>query len=811
MLRPNKLLSLAAATVLVTNIALAQSNNTTENNTQTRNAPSNILTQKARGIVTDAESKQPMPGVVVVLSSNTQLNAITDEKGFFTIDKIPVGRQSFLFSMVGFETYTAAEVMVISGKELELNVAMVESLHKLDEVTIKASNNRTRPLNEFASISARSFSVEETRRYAASIADPARMVMNFPGVTNSGDDNSIVVRGNSPKGVLWRLEGIEIPNPNHFSSLGSSGGSISMLNANVLGNSDFYTGAFVPEIGNALSGAFDLNFRNGNAERYEHTVQVGVLGVELATEGPFKQGKKASYLINYRYSTFALLENFLDLGGILPNYQDGSLKLNFPTEKAGTFTVFGLGGYNISSRKADADSTKWNEEGDDLGNFSFKDKNHMFVGGVSHQYFLNKDAYIKTVVSGSTDKNIADADTLNPYTQYMSIPVEHRAFSNNAIRASVLYNQKLNARHTFRTGVIAQQLGYDMNYSYYKDSEKEWKSILSGDGSTQYYQAYLQWKTRITEKLSMVSGVHGSYYALNSKYSIEPRASLSYQLNKNKFTLAAGLHSKPEHISTYLYQNLNLDQNATHPNKDLDLLRALHTVAGYERALPGNMRMKIEAYYQRLYNIPVEKDTASGFSILNAEDIFSLMATKQQLVSDGKGTNYGVDISLERPFGNGYYILTSGSVYKSTYTNYNGDEYNTRFNRGYTVNFTGGKEFKLTTNGRKLVGVNAKVQYSGGTCESPVDFAKSKAQEETVYVPRKFFSDKGPDYFRADLGLYYKVNNKKATHSIQLDVINATSHTNYYSPYYNVDDNEIKREKMLGIIPNLSYRIDFHW
>ena len=187
---------------------------------------------------------------------------------------------------------------------------MIESLHKLDEVTIKASSNRTRPLNEFASISARSFSVEETRRYAASVADPARMVMNFPGVTNSGDDNSIVVRGNSPKGVLWRLEGIEIPNPNHFSALGSSGGSISMLNANVLGNSDFYTGAFVPEIGNALSGAFDLNFRNGNTERYEHTVQVGVLGVELATEGPFKKGGKASYLVKLPLFNLCIARKF---------------------------------------------------------------------------------------------------------------------------------------------------------------------------------------------------------------------------------------------------------------------------------------------------------------------------------------------------------------------------------------------------------------------------------------------------------------------------------------------------------------------
>jgi hypothetical protein len=806
MLRNQKALFFLAAALLTGSVSFAQ--DAKENKTATS---AKILTQKVRGIVTDAESKQPLAGVVVVLVSNTQLNAVTDDKGYFSIDNVPVGRQSFRFNMVGFENYNATEVMVISGKELELNAAMQESLHKLDEVTIKASNNRTRPINEFANISARSFSVEETRRYAASVADPARMVMNFPGVTNSGDDNSIVVRGNSPKGILWRLEGIEIPNPNHFGSLGASGGSISMLNANVLGNSDFYTGAFVPEIGNALAGAFDLNFRNGNTERYEHTVQVGTLGVELATEGPFKKGKKASYLLNYRYSTFSLLEQFLDLGGVLPNYQDGAIKLNFPTEKAGTFTVFGLGGYNVASRSADADSTKWNDEDNELGSFGFKEKNHMFVGGVSHQYFLGKDAYLKTIISASTDKNIGDADTLNPTESYRKVPVEHRAFSNNAMRASILYNQKLNARHTFRTGVIAQQLAYDMNYSYYKDSEKAWKSILSGNGNTQYFQAYLQWKTRITEDLNVVGGLHGSYYVLNGTYSIEPRASMSYKVDKNKFTLASGLHSKPEHISTYMFQNINLGQTATHPNKDLDLQRALHTVAGYERTLPGNMRVKVEAYYQKLYNIAVEKDTASGFSILNAEDMYSLMATTQPLVSDGKGTNYGVDLSFERPFTNGYYVLASGSIFKSTYTNYAGDEYNSRYNRGFTLNFTGGKEFKLSSNGRKLIGVNGKLAYSGGTCESPIDFASSKAQEKTVYIPRKFFSQKGPGYMRADLGIYYKVNSKRATHSIQLDVINATNHENFYSSYYDSKDNEIKREPMLGIIPNLSYRIDFHW
>ncbi len=808
MLRFNKSLSLIATALCLSYTGLAQNNTSSQDTVLLTYDHPAALTQKVRGIVTDAESKQPLPGVVVILASNEQLNAITDENGYYTIAKVPVGRQSFRFHMTGFETYTASEVMVISGKETELNAAMNESLHKLDEVTIKATNNKVKPLNEFASVSARSFSVEETRRYAASIADPARMVMNFPGVSNSGDDNSIVVRGNSPKGVLWRLEGIEIPNPNHFSSLGSTGGSISMLNANVLGTSDFYTGAFAPEIGNALSGAFDLNFRNGNTERYEHTVQIGTLGVEVATEGPFKKGGRASYLLNYRYSTFALLESFLDLGGVLPNYQDGSLKLNFPTEKAGTFSIFGLGGYNIASKDADADSALWNN---DNPNESFTSKGTMLVGGVSHQYFVNKNAYIKTIVSASIDKSTENADTLNPAKEYTHTPVEHTDLRNTAIRASILYNQKLNARNTFRTGIIAQQIGYDFNYSYYKSEEEKWKSIFDGDGHTQYYQAYLQWKTRVTEQLSIVGGVHGSYFALNGKHSIEPRAAITYQVNKNKFTLAAGLHSKPEHISTYLFQNIPLGQPGAYSNKDLDLLRAVHTVAGYERLLPGNIRMKIEAYYQRLYDIPVEKDTASGFSIINAEDVFSLFNVEHQLVSKGKGTSYGVDMSIERPFGNGYYFLASGSLFKSTYTNYSGDEYNSHYNRGYQVNFTGGKEIKLSADGKKLLGLNGKILYNGGLYETPIDLQKSRAQDEVVYVPHSFNTVKGPGYFRTDAAVYYKINNRKATHTLQLDILNITNHTNYYSSYYNTKDGEIKREKMLGIIPNLSYRIDFHW
>ena len=438
---------------------------TTAQQEQPSTKAGSTLTQNVRGIVTDAESRQPLAGVIVVVKGNNEINTTTDAEGRFVLQGVPVGRQSFQFNLLGFETYNASEVQVITGKELELNVSLRESLTQLSEVVVSAGKDRARPNNEFAAISARSFSVEETRRYAASFADPARMAQNFPGVSNSGDmDNSIVVRGNSPKGVLWRLEGIEIPNPNHFSGLGATGGAVSMLNANVLASSDFYTGAFPADVGNALAGAFDLNFRNGNTERREHTVQVGALGVELATEGPFKKGGKSSYLVNYRYSTLALLGGFFDFGTMVSDYQDASIKLNFPTEKAGTFSFFGMGGYNTASRKAVADSSAWNDEEPNNG---FSNKNMMGVAGISHQYFLTKNSYLRTVVSASYDKGIEDADTLNPAKDYVKVPIVNTSSSNTALRAAMMYNHKLDARNTLRAGVIAQQMSYSMDYNFY--------------------------------------------------------------------------------------------------------------------------------------------------------------------------------------------------------------------------------------------------------------------------------------------------------------------------------------------------------
>ncbi|MFT3909816.1 MAG: TonB-dependent receptor [Ferruginibacter sp.] len=765
------------------------------------------FSQTIKGTVIDADSKKTLSSASIELVGSNK-SVIADSLGNFKITNVPIGRHSLKITLIGYEAGAIAEILVTSGKEIFLTIPLREKVTNLTEVRLVGKKNRLKASNEFASTSSRSFSVEETKRYAAAAYDPGRMAQNFAGVSNNGDgDNSIVVRGNSPQGVLWRLEGIEIPSPNHFGGLGSSGGAVSMLSSSTLGSSDFYTGAFPAEFGNALSGAFDLKFRDGNKDKREHSFMIGGLGIELASEGPFKKGGKSSYLINYRYSTLTLLKGFLDLDGVLPDYQDLSFKFNFPTKKAGTFSLFGIGGLNKAAKDPDKDSTKWD---DDNPNFVLNNTGKLGVVGLSHQIFLSKRSYLKTIVSASFEKYDQKVDTLDAKTGYSSVETFWGKLSNNAYRVSVLYNNKINNKHTFRTGIIASRLGFDYVNNYLDESDDTWKNLLNSKGNTMFYQAYAQWKYRINNKLTVNGGLHGSFFALNDTKSIEPRGSVSYQLdNTQSITFSAGLHSKPQHLSTYYYEKKILGQPLTQPNKNLDLSRALHLVMGYDKSLKNGIRLKTEAYYQRLYKIPVEKDINGFFSSINAADVYNLFDVDSALVSEGKGTNYGLDISVEKSFTKNYYFLVAGSLFNSTYTTYYGKTYNTKFNRNYQLNIVGGKEWKVGHDKRNMIGVNGKALASGAQRESPIDLAASQQEGKAVYVADKYYTVKTDPYYRFDIGVSFKMNRKHATHTFSMDIQNFTNHKNLYVSYYDNDKGKIKKEYQMGIFPFMNYRIEF--
>ena len=352
-------------------------------------------TQTLKGTVLDKAVKSPLVGATVVLPGvEPAMGAMTDADGRFRLPAVPVGKHVVRITYLGYKELVVSNVTVNSGKETELTLEMEEDLLVAKEVVIRARVEKQKPLNELSTVSARTFSVEETQRFAAAVNDPARMASAYAGVNVADDGNNvIVIRGNAPNGLLWRMEGVDIPNPNHFSAVGTSGGGISILSAQLLSNSDFLTGAFAAEYGNALSGVFDLKLRKGNSEKREYTLQAGVLGLDAAVEGPMRLGSQTgSYLVNYRYSTLSILGKLgVNIGDAVTNFQDLSFNLWMPAGRLGQFTLFGMGGLSNQDYQGKPDSLRWEEYGHEQYGWNFKA--NTGVTGLTHSLVLNDRTY----------------------------------------------------------------------------------------------------------------------------------------------------------------------------------------------------------------------------------------------------------------------------------------------------------------------------------------------------------------------------------------------------------------------------------
>ena len=264
------------------------------------------LTQTIRGTVTDVDTKEALIGAeVFIVGSDPLIGTTADLDGNYVLENVPLGRQTVQCNYVGYLPFTRDNIQLNSAREYRLEISLKAGV-ELSEVVVNAYN-RNEAVNELSVASIRRIDPEELQYHAATANDPGRLVQGFPGVQPSRDNRSdIVIRGNSSAGLLWRLEGIDIPNPNHFARRGSSGGGITVFSASLLGSSDFSVGAFPAEYGNAFSGVFDMKFRNGNMHQRQNTIRVGLLGLDYATEGPIKK-EKSSYLANFRYSTLGIL------------------------------------------------------------------------------------------------------------------------------------------------------------------------------------------------------------------------------------------------------------------------------------------------------------------------------------------------------------------------------------------------------------------------------------------------------------------------------------------------------------------------
>jgi hypothetical protein len=767
--------------------------------------------QVVKGKIIDEASKTPLPGVtVLILDSTKNIATATDINGDFKILNVPLGRQTIKITFIGFEPVIMQNVLITAGKEVILNISLTESINKLNEVTVlyDRSKDKTVTNNEMTSVSSRSFNIDDTKKYAGSLGDPSRMAANFAGVIAGNDSrNDIVVRGNSPTGMLWQLEGLNIPNPNHFGAFGGTGGPVSMLNNNNLDKSDFLTSAFPAQYGNATAGAFDLKLRDGNYDKHEFMTQMGFNGAEIGAEGPFSKKSKSSFVINYRYSTLSIFKELglnVGTGNAVPEYQDLNFKMSFPLKNHHSkITLFGLGGISradILGNDVDTTQTDFYGQIDQNQYATYK----TGIVGSSYERNLGEKTFIKFTLGASVSDQRFSSDSIAIYTTEKTTFKEQTAnFNNQKYSAIVNLNHKFNNKNTLNAGVNTDLMMFDfLNERIFNTVAKQ---LVNQKGEAYLTQAYAQLKHRFSNKFSINIGAHSQHFSYTNDFVIEPRAGIKYALNgRSSINAGYGIHHQIQSIYNYFVESRN-DTGIELTNKDMGFTKSEHYVIGYDLNLTEFIRIKIEAYFQQLSKVPVNS-YSSSYSSLN-DGLSFAPSDVTNLVNKGTGTNYGTELTLERYLNNGFYFLITGSLFDSKYKGSDGIERNTAFNTKYAGNVLAGKEFKLSKN--STLALNIKSTLIGGRYLTPLDLELSRLSGTSVYDYSRAYSARQKEYFRTDFKITYKKDYKKSTLETGVDIQNISNTKNIFQQGYNAVNNTISTQYQTGLLPIPFIRFTF--
>ena len=753
-------------------------------------------TQTVRGQVCDVASGEPMIGVTITIENGTTMATVSDTDGNFVINNVPVGRHSVRATYIGYEPVLLKEQMVSSGKELVLTLRMRESISELGEVVVKPRVNKQLPLNEMAQVGARMFSVEEANRYAGGMADPARTASMFAGVAAGGVTNGISIHGNSPQMLQWRVEGIEVPNPNHFAEITEAGGGVfTSLNGTVLANSDFLTGAMPAEFGNALSGAFDMKMRVGNNTKFEHAVQVGTLGVDFASEGPLAKDSKASYLVNYRYSFLEIAKKLhaINMENETLDYQDLSFKLNMPTGKAGTFAVWFTG--LIDNYESNApDVSEWETLWDSNDSWS---RQRSCALGLNHTYRFKTGGTLHSSVAFTGAYRKLGVDDYDELLNKM--PDMRGRNSQWNVIISTQHQHKFSSRYTMQNGFEHQHLDFHTWLDYIKVVGGPLYRIYESEGNTGLTRLYTNHKVALSSRLSMVAGVNVMWFNLNNQWLIEPRVSVQYKTSPSStISVAYALNSRKESTDTYFVTGGY--------NKDLGLIRSHHISASFAQRLGENAMLKIEPYWQWLFDVPVEQGTT--YSILN----HNLFYQDRALVNEGAGRNYGIDLTLERYLKDGLYGMLTATLFKSEYRDAQGEWHHTRHDRVWITNILGGKEWMVGKGRKNVFGLNGRLTMMGGDRYTPM--VPGTTFDDVAKRPDRAIPQDGDNPYSKQMNMNvgyafsvkYTINKKHTSHHFILEYLQMRS---FQGQTFDIRTHDLVDKFTSLTFPNIAYRVEF--
>ena len=774
-----------------------------------------------RGTVKDAITGEPLIGATVKIVELENAAAIADIDGKYQINLAKGGRYTIEANYVGYEPSVTKEILISGAKEVVLDITLRENSTELKEVVVRPRVNKEATVNPTVLTGGVMLSMEEASRFAGGYNDPARLVMSFAGVSGEADGSGLSIHGNAPERMQYRIEGVEVFTPNHFNDLWNAGyGLVSALNSNVIGNSDFFTSTFNANYNNALSGVFDVKMRPGNNTKYENILQIGTVSEELTLEGPISRKHNSSYIVNYRYGFTSLVDKLglIDTDGSHMSFQDFSWKLNFPTKRAGTFSVFGLGFFD----------TNWDERMKIKDTHSAYDasdsdsKLAQLLAGVSHKILLGNKWTWRSTFAYNMQHLKADEyyyGLKRDENDVLIYPLEYEEPEKKYLFSKQKTNED---RIIFNTELSKQvndkwltQFGGEYSHRFfnlvYRSADRLYapvetmKDITNMKDDTGLASVFWQNLYKFNDHLSATAGISANYFLYSKKYSVEPRVSMKWDPNeKNSFALGYGLHSMVEKLDAYFYR----DDDGKLVNKDLGLTKAHHFQATYMYKFNSNLTLRANAYYQYGFNTPVGID-GSTYCVTNRYFNF----TDEPLVNKGNTRNYGADITLEHYMSHGFFGQTNISLYRSQYRGVDKVWRNQMYDRRFMFKILGGKEWII---GKNVLNVSAKYSIQGGLRYTPIDVDQMNANidagivnDEPIYKDNEAFTKHFKPTGIVDLTVSYKINKKRVSHTIAFEGLNILGTDTPMFQRFDLGTRQVRIDKGGISLPNIFYRLDF--
>ena len=752
--------------------------------------------QTIKGNVVNAKNLQPIVGASVSVIG-TKLGGYTDKNGDFKILNVPLGRYSIRVSSLGYES-RIFNILLTSGREAILNVQLNEDVVRLKEIEVVEKKANFSPINESVNVSATEFSIDDVQRFAGSRMEPARMAQNFAGVLGANDTrNDIIIRGGSPIELLWRIDGLDIPNPNHFATQGATGGPVGAINTMMLDNSDFITGAFPAEYYDKNSGVFDLRFRQGNREKYEYYGQFGFNGVEFGVEGPLPKSF-GSFIASYRYSFLGLLKamgvNFGFAG--IPQYQDFAFKTDLRQFGNHHFSLMGIGGTSdIHIKQSETEDVY-------TGDQDIKNGTDFLGVALNWTYLISDKLFLKTMIGSSLSRfrTYIDSITTDENNKVLALTpwFDTKSDENYHTIKSVL-NYSPSRLHFIKLGMEYRYKFFNFNEKRLTPSDDGTYYALNADDNTNHFFTFIDWNYKITPNLSATLGIAQNYLQVSNKNYFDPRASVKYNLSENH-SVNLGFAVNHQSLPLTIYYQSEF-------NKNLESMRSVHYVLGYNWIINEDMLFKLETYYKDQSKVPVDYKKATSFSLLNSGANFGRVFASDSLISNGVGRAYGAELTLTKHFTKHYYITLTFSYVRQQYKGSDNIWRWGAFDNQFIFNLLAGYEWVISPT--FAIEFAGRYTISGGSPYTPIDITKSNNFSQTYYLDDQAFSLRNPNYQRMDIRIDFRDNYKSFAIISYISVENLLNHQNVLLRIWDKKNQKEKIVNQLGVFPVGGLRIEF--